>query len=98
MTNLSNVNLASAAVKEIKGLSAAGTNLKELQLSNTHVGSLDVSNNPNLSKLDLYNVREMSALDVTHKSKLNIFANNLYPIYISRLIKQYKVGRIKYCP
>ena len=37
MTNLSNVNLASAAVKEIKGLSAAGANLKELQLSNTHV-------------------------------------------------------------
>ena len=56
MTNLSNVNLASAAVKEIKGLSAAGANLKELQLSNTHVASLDVSNNPNLTKLDLYNV------------------------------------------
>ena len=54
MTNLSNVNLASAAVKEIKGLSAAGANLKELQLSNTHVASLDVSNNPNLTKLDLY--------------------------------------------
>jgi len=37
MTNLSNVNLASAAVKEIKGLSAAGANLKELQLSNTQL-------------------------------------------------------------
>jgi len=70
MTNLSNVNLASAAVKEIKGLSAAGANLKELQLSNTHVASLDVSNNPNLTKLDLYNVREMTTVDV-------IFANNL---------------------
>ena len=70
MTNLSNVNLASAAVKEIKGLSAAGANLKELQLSNTHVSSLDVSNNPNLTKLDLYNVKEMTALDVTHNPKL----------------------------
>ena len=70
MTNLSNVNLASAAVKEIKGLSAAGANLQELQLSNTHVSSLDVSNNPNLTKLDLYNVKEMTALDVTHNPNL----------------------------
>ena len=70
MTNLRDVNLASAAVKEIKGLSAAGANLKELQLSNTHVGSLDVSNNPNLTKLDLYNVKEMTVLDVTHNPNL----------------------------
>ena len=49
MTNLRDVNLASAAVKEIKGLSAAGANLQELQLSKTHVSSLDVSNNPNLT-------------------------------------------------
>ena len=79
MTNLSNVNLASAAVKEIKGLSAAGTNLKELQLSNTHVGSLDVSNNPNLTKLDLYNVREMSALDVTHNPNLIYLRTTFIP-------------------
>ena len=79
MTNLSNVNLASAAVKEIKGLSAAGANLKELQLSNTHVGSLDVSNNPNLSKLDLYNVREMSALDVTHNPNLIYLRTTFIP-------------------
>ena len=70
MTKLRDVNLASAAVKEIKGLSAAGANLKELQLSNTHVASLDVSNNPNLTKLDLYNVKEMTALDVTHNPNL----------------------------
>ena len=70
MTNLSNVNLASAAVKEIKGLSAAGDNLKELQLSNTHVSSLDVSNNPNLTSIDLYNVKEMTVLDVTHNPNL----------------------------
>ena len=70
MTNLRNVNLASAAVKEIKGLSAAGANLKELQLSNTHVSSLDVSNNPNLTSIDLYNVKEMTVLDVTHNPNL----------------------------
>ena len=70
MTNLRNVNLASAAVKEIKGLSAAGANLQELQLSNTHVSSLDVSNNPNLTSIDLYNVKELTALDVTHNPNL----------------------------
>ena len=70
MTNLRNVNLASAAVKEIKGLSAAGANLQELQLSNTHVSSLDVSNNPNLTSIDLYNVKEMTVLDVTHNPNL----------------------------
>ena len=70
MTKLRDVNLASAAVKEIKGLSAAGANLKELQLSNTHVSSLDVSNNPNLTSIDLYNVKEMTALDVTHNPNL----------------------------
>ena len=80
MTNLSNVNLASAAVKEIKGLSAAGANLQELQLSNTHVSSLDVSNNPNLTKLDLYNVREMSALDVTHNPNLTYLRTTFLPL------------------
>ena len=80
MTNLSNVNLASAAVKEIKGLSAAGTNLKELQLSNTHVGSLDVSNNPNLTKLDLYNVKEMTTVDVTHNPNLTYLRTTFLPL------------------
>ena len=80
MTNLSNVNLASAAVKEIKGLSAAGANLKELQLSNTHVASLDVSNNPNLTKLDLYSVREMTALDVTHNPNLTYLRTSFLPL------------------
>ena len=80
MTNLSNVNLASAAVKEIKGLSAAGANLKELQLSQSHVGSLDVSNNPNLTKLDLYSVREMTALDVTHNPNLTYLRTSFLPL------------------
>ena len=80
MTNLSNVNLASAAVKEIKGLSAAGANLKELQLSNTHVASLDVSNNPNLTKLDLYNVKEMTTVDVTHNPNLTYLRTSFLPL------------------
>ena len=80
MTNLSNVNLASAAVKEIKGLSAAGANLQELQLSNTHVTSLDVSNNPNLTKLDLYNVREMTTVDVTHNPNLTYLRTTFLPL------------------
>ena len=80
MTNLRDVNLASAAVKEIKGLSAAGANLKELQLSNTHVGSLDVSNNPNLTKLDLYNVREMTTVDVTHNPNLTYLRTTFRPL------------------
>ena len=70
MTKLRNLNLAYAAVKEIKGLSAAGANLQSLQLAFTHVASLDVSNNPNLTSIDLYNVKEMTALDVTHNPKL----------------------------
>ena len=78
MTNLSNVNLASAAVKEIKGLSAAGANLQELQLSNTHVSSLDVSNNPNLTKLDLYN--EMTTVDVTHNPNLTYLRTSFLPL------------------
>ena len=80
MTNLRNVNLASAAVKEIKGLSAAGANLQELQLSNTHVSSLDVSNNPNLTKLDLYNVREMTTVDVTHNPNLTYLRTTFLPL------------------
>ena len=67
---LRSVNIMSSSVTEIKGLSAAGANLQELQLSQSHVGSLDVSNNPNLTKLDLYSVREMTALDVTHNPNL----------------------------
>ena len=80
MTNLRDVNLASAAVKEIKGLSAAGANLQELQLSNTHVSSLDVSNNPNLTKLDLYNVREMTTVDVTHNPNLTYLRTSFLPL------------------
>ena len=80
MTKLRDVNLASAAVKEIKGLSAAGANLQELQLSNTHVASLDVSNNPNLTKLDLYNVKEMTTVDVTHNPNLTYLRTTFLPL------------------
>ena len=79
-TKLKEINLASAAVKEIKGLSAAGANLQNLFLSNTHVSSLDVSNNPNLTKLDLYNVKEMTALDVTHNPNLTYLRTTFLPL------------------
>ena len=76
---LRSVNLMSSSVTEIKGLSAAGANLQELQLSQSHVGSLDVSNNPNLTKLDLYSVREMTALDVTHNPNLTYLRTTFIP-------------------
>lgn len=79
-TKLKEINLASAAVKEIKGLSAAGANLQNLFLSNTHVSSLDVSNNPNLTNLDLYNVKEMTALDVTHNPNLTYLRTYSLPL------------------
>ena len=77
---LRSVNIMSSSVTEIKGLSAAGANLQELQLSQSHVGSLDVSNNPNLTKLDLYNVREMTALDVTHNPNLTYLRTTFLPL------------------
>ena len=77
---LRSVNIMSSSVTEIKGLSAAGANLQELQLSQSHVGSLDVSNNPNLTKLDLYSVREMTALDVTHNPNLTYLRTTFLPL------------------
>ena len=77
---LRSVNITSSSVTEIKGLSAAGANLQELQLSQSHVGSLDVSNNPNLTKLDLYNVREMTTVDVTHNPNLTYLRTSFLPL------------------
>ena len=77
---LRSVNIMSSSVTEIKGLSAAGANLQELQLSQSHVGSLDVSNNPNLTKLDLYNVREMTTVDVTHNPNLTYLRTTFLPL------------------
>ena len=67
--NLRSVNLLSAKIKELKGLAAAGTNLKNLQLSNTQLSSLDVSNNTELLELELYNSK-ITKLDVTANKKL----------------------------
>ena len=77
---LRSVNIMSSSVTEIKGLSAAGANLQELQLSQSHVGSLDVSNNPNLTKLDLYSVREMTTVDVTHNPNLTYLRTTFLPL------------------
>ena len=95
MTNLRDVNLASAAVKEIKGLSAAGANLQNLQLSNTHVASLDISNNPNLTSIDLYNVKELTALDVTHNpnlKKLRLPMTSISTLDVSKCTKLTYLG------
>ena len=69
-TKLKEVNIMSSSVEEIKGLADAGANLKTLQLAQTHISSLDVSQNPNLTSIDLYAVHELTALDVTHNPKL----------------------------
>lgn len=69
-TKLKEVNIVSSSVEEIKGLADAGANLTTLQLAQTHISSLDVSQNPNLTSIDLYAVKELTALDVTHNPKL----------------------------
>lgn len=69
-TKLKEVNIMSSSVEEIKGLADAGANLTTLQLAQTHISSLDVSQNPNLTSIDLYSVQELTALDVTHNPKL----------------------------
>jgi len=69
-TKLKEVNIMSSSVEEIKGLADAGANLTTLQLALTHISSLDVSQNPNLTSIDLYAVHELTALDVTHNPKL----------------------------
>ena len=69
-TKLKEVNIAYSSVEEIKGLADAGANLTTLQLAQTHISSLDVSQNPNLTSIDLYAVHELTALDVTHNPKL----------------------------
>ena len=69
-TKLKEVNIMSSSVEEIKGLADAGANLTALQLAQTHISSLDVSQNPNLTSIDLYAVKELTALDVTHNPKL----------------------------
>lgn len=53
-TKLKEVNIMSSSVEEIKGLADAGANLTTLQLAQTHISSLDVSQNPNLTSIDLY--------------------------------------------
>lgn len=69
-TKLKEVNIMSSSVEEIKGLADAGANLTTLQLAQPHISSLDVSQNPNLTSIDLYSVQELTALDVTHNPKL----------------------------
>ena len=68
-TKLEEINFVGAAVKEIKGLSASGANLKTLSLANSHVNSLDISNNPNLEHIWIKNTN-IKVLDVSKNPKL----------------------------
>lgn len=101
MPKLQNINLASSEVKELKGLSAAGANLENLQLSNTKLTSLDVSNNPNLKWLDVYGVKGLTTLDLTNNLELlqirTSLASNLRELKLGNHIKltELKVAHCK---
>ena len=70
-TGVKTINLSYAfACTELKGLTAAGTNLTQLLLVQTKISSLDISNNSNLTELDMYDVKTLTALDVTHNPNL----------------------------
>ena len=70
-TGIKTINLSYAfACTELKGLTAAGANLTQLLLVQTKISSLDISNNSNLTELDMYDVKTLTALDVTHNPNL----------------------------
>ena len=70
-TGVKTINLSYAfACTELKGLTAAGANLTQLLLVQTKISSLDISNNSNLTELDMYDVKTLTALDVTHNPNL----------------------------
>ena len=58
---------------------ASGTNRKNLQLSNTQLSSLDVSNNTELLELELYNSK-ITKLDITANKKLKRLRIPLNPL------------------
>lgn len=76
MTKLKSINLIGSAVKEIKGLAAAGTNLKKLELGSTQISSLDVTQNTELQKLNLSYVKEITTLDLSNNTHLTELITN----------------------
>ena len=76
MTKLKSINLIGASVKEIKGLSAAGTNLTTLDLGSTQISSLDVTQNTELQKLNLSYVKGITTLDLSNNTRLTELTTN----------------------
>ena len=76
MTKLKSINLIGASVKEIKGLSAAGTNLTTLDLGSTQISSLDVTQNTELQKLNLSYVKGITTLDLSNNTHLTELITN----------------------
>ena len=76
MTKLKSINLIGSPVKEIKGLSAAGTNLTSLDLGSTQISSLDVTQNTELQKLNLSYVKGITTLDLSNNTHLTELITN----------------------
>lgn len=76
MTKLKSINLIGSSVKEIKGLSAAGSNLTTLDLGSTQISSLDVTQNTELQKLNLSYVKGITTLDLSNNTHLTELITN----------------------
>ena len=76
MTKLKSINLLGSQVKEIKGLSAAGSNLTTLELGSTQISSLDVTQNTELQKLNLSYVKGITTLDLSNNTHLTKLTTN----------------------
>ena len=76
MTKLKSIELTGASVKEIKGLSAAGSNLTTLELGSTQISSLDVTQNTELQKLNLSYVKGITTLDLSNNTHLTELITN----------------------
>ena len=76
MTKLKSINLIGSPVKEIKGLSAAGSNLTTLDLGSTQISSLDVTQNTELQKLNLSYVKGITTLDLSNNTHLTKLTTN----------------------
>ena len=76
MTKLKSINLIGSPVKEIKGLSAAGSNLTTLELGSTQISSLDVTQNTELQKLNLSYVKGITTLDLSNNTHLTELTTN----------------------
>ena len=76
MTKLKSINLIGSPVKEIKGLSAAGSNLTSLDLGSTQISSLDVTQNTELQNLNLSYVKGITTLDLSNNTHLTKLTTN----------------------